>query len=238
MNLTVGPLPPAVYWRRRAIVLGGLLLVVLLVAYACSGPSNSSASGRQSTGPSLPSTGSSSVAPSTVDSSAPVDEFPPPSTPVSSSPSPTVPPSPTLSPTGITTCTDDQIKVTPVITSTSPTSSKLVHGGTFDLKLKIRNVSTVTCRRDVGSVPEELFITNASDAEIWSSDACAKAGGKTHDVRTFAPDIEIYAEVQWSSYNIADGGCAKSPTPAPVGTYTLTGRVGTASSTVPFTISD
>src|SRR5207248_6256170 len=25
MNLTVGPLPPAVYWRRRALVAGGLL---------------------------------------------------------------------------------------------------------------------------------------------------------------------------------------------------------------------
>jgi len=38
MNLTVGPLAPAVYWRRRAFVAGALLVVVLLLVYSCGGP--------------------------------------------------------------------------------------------------------------------------------------------------------------------------------------------------------
>ena len=37
MRLTVGPLPSAVYWRRRAVVLGALLLLVIVLVYSCSG---------------------------------------------------------------------------------------------------------------------------------------------------------------------------------------------------------
>ena len=36
MRLTVGPLPPAVYWRRRAVVLGGVIAVIFTLTYACS----------------------------------------------------------------------------------------------------------------------------------------------------------------------------------------------------------
>src|SRR4051812_3400548 len=37
MRLTVGPLPPAVYWRRRGVVLGALLIVVLALVYTFGG---------------------------------------------------------------------------------------------------------------------------------------------------------------------------------------------------------
>ena len=37
MRTTVGPLPPAVYWRRRAVVLGAVLLVALLWFVSCGG---------------------------------------------------------------------------------------------------------------------------------------------------------------------------------------------------------
>jgi hypothetical protein len=229
MNLTVGPLPPAVYWRRRAIVLGGVLLVVLLVAYACSGP----------TTPSAPATSSSST---TLGLNAPAgitDTSAIPTGIVSSSPSllPSLGPSPSpgVSTTGVTTCTDAQIRVTPTISSTSATTSRLVHGGTYDLKLKVRNVSTVPCRRDVGGVPEELEVM-AGTTKIWSSDDCGKSQGKPHDIRTFGPDIEIYAEVKWDSYDISTHGCAKAASPLKDGTYSLVGRVGTKTATAKFTI--
>ncbi|PWU56344.1 hypothetical protein DLE60_26410, partial [Micromonospora globispora] len=38
MRLTVGPLPPAVYWRRRAVVLGAGLLFLIVLLYSCSDP--------------------------------------------------------------------------------------------------------------------------------------------------------------------------------------------------------
>jgi hypothetical protein len=234
MNLTVGPLPPAVYWRRRAIVLGGLLLVVLLIAYACSGSGTSNASAQH--------VGGSVTSPSPSDSdsigvvTAPASQ--PPSTPssVGLPPSPSATPTPTTpATTSIATCTDAQIRVTPVISSTSVTTTKLLHGGTYDIKLKVRNVSAVACRRDVGSVPESLVVTQGS-TKIWSSDDCVKTAGKAHDVRTFGPDIEIFADVKWSSYNITTTTCKKSPLPVPVGTYSLTGTVGTEKATVEFSV--
>jgi len=238
MNLTVGPLPPAVYWRRRALVLGALVLLVLLLAYSCSGSSTSNASGRT---PGAPSSRSPQANAGLVDSPSPAVTLLP-SAPVSLPPSmpPSMPPSPTpsLAPipatTGTGTCTDDQIKVTPVISSTG-SSSRLIHGGTYDLKLKVRNISTVTCRRDVGSVPEELRVV-AGHTKIWSSDDCGGGRGVAHDIRTFKPNVEIYAEVKWDSYDITTHSCKKSSTPAKVGTYELLGRVGTKSAAVRFAI--
>jgi hypothetical protein len=236
MNFTVGPLPPAVYWRRRAIVAVGLLLVVLLIVYACSGPSTSSASlapsptPTQALSPSLDGLASAAGAPAI---SASPSLFISPLT----SPTPSAHPSPSPRPTqtGIPTCSDAQIEVTPVISSTSGSTTRLVHGGTFDLKLKVRNVSKVTCRRDVGGAPEELRIMSGK-TKIWSSDDCVRAQGKAHDVRTFRPGIGVYAEVAWSSYKITTHTCTKSPTPAKIGTYQLIGRVGAKKATTPFKI--
>jgi hypothetical protein len=236
MKTTVGPLSPSVYWRRRALVLGAILLVVLVFSYSCS----SSGNANPSAGPDASSTSPSpTVAPNTLPTGLP-------STPSSALPSgtpsgliPSVPVpslSASIADTGIPLCTDAQIQVTPVITSTDAPSARLVLGGTYDIKLKVRNISTTTCRRDVGNVAEELRITQGS-TKIWSSDDCAHPKSPAHDIRTFGPDIEIYADVKWDSYDITTSGCTKSKTPAPEGKYTLTGRVGTKSAVVPFRIS-
>src|SRR5437899_3001706 len=36
MRLVVGPLPASVYWKRRAMVLGALLIAVLIITYSCT----------------------------------------------------------------------------------------------------------------------------------------------------------------------------------------------------------
>src|SRR5262245_39600595 len=46
MRLTVGPLPPAVYWRRRAVVLGAILLFVFVLTYSCAKSDNPAANTR------------------------------------------------------------------------------------------------------------------------------------------------------------------------------------------------
>jgi hypothetical protein len=237
MNLTVGPLPPAVYWRRRAIVLGGLLLVVLLLVYACSGSGQPTDSAHH--------TAAGSPSPSTTDGLFPIGDDPSapssaPSQPVlSPTPSPTQTPSatPTSTAPAGDTCTDSQIKVTPVISSTSPTTSRLVHGGTFDIKLKVRNVSDSACKRDVGGIAEELRVMHGK-TKVWSSDDCGKSQGKQHDVRTFEPNVEIYADLKWDSYDLTGTSCKKSSSPADTGKYSLVGRVGTKSATTTFSIVD
>lgn len=234
MNLTVGPLPPAVYWRRRAIVLGGLLVVILLGFYACGGSST-------------PTSGQKPNVTALHTSSAPrVTAFPSPGATVSGA-LPSGPPTPSAStPTasvaagGVPVCGDQDLKVWPEISSTNPDMSRLQYGGTFDIKLNIRNISTHACTRDVGTVPEELYIMRGK-TQLWSSDKCDrdKAVGKPHDIRTFQPNVQIFADLQWSSYDITTNDCTKGTQPAAVGKdYQLFARLGTKlSAPVKFEIS-
>jgi len=123
-----------------------------------------------------------------------------------------------------------------VITSTAANTSKLQLGGTFDIKLKIQNISARTCTRDVGTVPEELYIIRGK-TKIWSSDDCGPTPGTAHDVRSFKPGVLIYAELKWSSYDITTHNCKKGTTPAAADSYDLFARVGTKTSApVKFTI--
>ena len=232
MKLTVGPLPPAVYWRRRAIVLGGLLLVILLIVYACgSNPSSAGDARRSPAGPHA-----SSSAPAAPAPSASLVPFGPsasasPSgaaTPTTSASTPTPKASPKPSTLGVD-CADSEVLVTTSIVPTAPGAGKLQYVGTFILKLQIQNTSARTCTRDVGSEAEELEIKHGS-TRTWSSDDCSSGGPKPHDVRTFHPGDAVSATVQWSSYDITTHGCKASSTPAAVGTYDLIGRVGTKSS--------
>lgn len=226
MNLTVGPLPPAVYWRRRAIVAAGLLVVILLVVFSCGGPGTSDPSGAHT--PAVTVSGSPSPTEASPQPSASMPVITPSLSPSSLAPSGS--PSQSVGLGGVPVCSDQDIQVTATIESTSATESQLQYGGTFALKLKVKNVSDHTCTRDVGTEPEELKIMQGS-RKIWSSDDCDGAtGAKKHDVRTFGPNILIFAALTWNSYLNTAKSCTKGTTPAAKGTYQLYGRVGTATS--------
>jgi hypothetical protein len=222
MNLTVGPLPPAVYWRRRAIVLGGLLVVILLGFYTCGG-SPTPTSGQQPNVTALHTSPTPRVTASAVASS-------PSATLPSGLPTPSAStPTASVAAGGIPACTDQDLKVWPQISSTNPDTTHLQYGGSFDIKLNIRNVSTHACTRDVGTDPEELYIMRGK-TQLWSSSKCGrdKAVGKPHDIRTFQPNVQIYAELLWSSYDITTNDCTKGTQPAAIGKdYQLFARLGT-----------
>ena len=227
MNLTVGPLPPAVYWRRRAIVAVGLIAIILPIAFSCGGPDKSDSASQRKTAVTVsqhPSPTLSSPIPSVssgTPSSAPSTT---PSEPGDLSPSPSVAAGATPA------CADTDMQVTATIESTAANVSRLQLGGTFMLKLKIKNIANHPCTRDVGTDPEELSIMDGS-TKIWSSDDCdAATGAKKHDVRTFGPNIMIQANLTWNSYLNTAKSCVKGKTPTPVGTYQLYGRLGTATS--------
>jgi hypothetical protein len=233
MNLTVGPLPPAVYWRRRAVVAGVLLVVILLIVYACGGSGSSGRDDQRHTAVEETRSPTPGPSPLVSASSSPslASDLPSPSaSDVSSAPSPS-------SGHGTPACSDRDIKVTATIESTSASTSRLQYGGTFSLQLKIQNISDRACSRDVGSVPESLVVLKNGD-KVWSSDDCdSDKGAKKHDVRVFPPHIAISAQVNWNSYLNTSKSCAKRKTPAAKGEYQLVGHVGTATSaTKTFTI--
>jgi len=237
MRLTVGPLPPAVYWRRRAAVALALALVIVPFALMCRGPDLSAPSTQPSfTGaPRIPDLSPSAAGtPSTRASGGTAS----PGTDASSGPG-----SPTsgrdnggddgadsdgdsggqVAPPVVATvaCTDAEISLTAAV---SPSPG--IYGGTITLTLIVRNTADHACLRDVGSAPQELQVRQGSTV-LWSSDHCGTP--QTSDVRAFGPNIESRFWRSWNTYRIAPHEC-DSPAgaaPAPVGTYQVVARLGT-----------
>ncbi|MEU2614437.1 hypothetical protein ABZ570_23075 [Micromonospora sp. NPDC007271] len=234
MRLTVGPLPPAVYWRRRAVVLGAGLLFLIVVLYSCNGPEpkNTGAVGTDPSG-----------TPSATSGPQPAGSV---LTPTSGSPSPTPGDSgdgtdggsggPAGGGSGTNdgsgangapapvvddgTCADSEIRVTPVA---APATAQ--RGTVVTLRLKIKNVSERTCSRDVGADLQELFV-KAGAERVWSSDTCGT--GKGSDVQSFTPNFERFYELGWNSRyaNKCANGLADGEF-VPAGTYQVFARVGT-----------
>jgi hypothetical protein len=227
MNLTVGPLPPAVYWRRRALVAGVLVLLILVVAYSCGGSSGSGAPGQRS-GAKTPTTGSPGPTTSTL---RPQTAAPPSSDAVSPSTSNAAAagPGPVAGPAdpSIETCTDAELQLTP--------SVQRITRGTFayELTLKIRNTSTRNCKRDIGSTPQELHVTQ-NGPTLWSSDSCPAAQGQSN-VATLGAGIEYAYQIGWDG---TSGTTCTGGHPLPAGTYQIVAKLDTkVSAPAAFTIT-
>jgi hypothetical protein len=240
MRLTVGPLPPAVYWRRRAVVLGGLLLIVIVTYSACSG--SGSGSGRKTAAsPSAtpPATGSPAADPTLL-------------TPQTGDPAggdgsegdgsagdgsqgegsqgegsqgdggsgdgPSNPAPAPQAPAG-GPCTDEEMSIRPV-----PAKTIVSQRTPIDIRLLIENSSGRSCSRDVGADLQELRIVKGAQT-IWSSDQCGPARGS--DVRTFGPGDDREYMVTWNGKESTkcSGGVPAGPAPA-AGQYQLLGRLG------------
>jgi cytoskeletal protein RodZ len=228
MRMTVGPLPPAVYWRRRVVVLGAGLLFLIVLLYSCNGPEpNTGATPRSASSPasSAPSANSQPsgpvLTPQTDDPSAAPDD-----SGGGSSGGPAgggtvdAPAAPAAPVVDDGTCTDAEILVTPVA---QPATAQ--RGTVVNLQLKIKNKSQRTCSRNVGADLQELFIKSGAE-KIWSSDTCGT--GKGSDVQSFTPGFERLYELGWNGReaNRCANGLANGDY-APIGSYPVFARVGT-----------
>ncbi|HWH01891.1 MAG TPA: hypothetical protein VNV66_21835 [Pilimelia sp.] len=219
MRLTVGPLPAAVYWRRRAIVLGVLLVALITLYSACGGSSDAG----RSPGAATPTPDTASPEP-TRSLLTPESGGPSPAATEEPDPGPTAtasvaapPPAPPPAPTGA--CTDAEIVITPVPAKTS------VRAGTpMDLRLKIQNSSPRTCSRDVGAEYQELRLVRGAET-TWSSDHCGSS--RASDVRSFAPGGVREYMVTWNGRSSSKCANGQAAAPVAAGEYQLIGRLGT-----------
>jgi hypothetical protein len=223
MKLTVGSLSPGVYWRRRAVVLGGVLIMLIITTYACSGQSGA---GQNKSAQNGKGVASSSPGPS-VQATLPLVLTPSPGEVTTGAP-----PfgnnqgaggggagATGSAPSGgaSSQCTDSEIAVTP-----NAEPSPVRQGQHAKLYLRVRNVSTRACVRDVGAQMQELYIQQQDRTTVWTSDKCAARKGDF--VVTFAPNqLEEYA-LDWDG-KATNQGCDNRPPLAP-GTYKLYARVG------------
>ncbi|MFG2041797.1 hypothetical protein [Dactylosporangium sp. NPDC048998] len=229
-RLTVGPHPPSVYWRRRALVAVGLAAVVLLGWLAVRG-SGGSTPAAVSTAPAAGTGQQPTSATSATSVTAAPGDLASPSfvqaTPDTSS-APAVDRSPP--PRDVAPCTDDQIAVT---ASASPSPG--VYGGTFTFFIAIVSKADGWCSRDLGPGAQEIQVLK-DGVLIFTSDYCGRA--RTSDVRAFAAGDAVRYGYKWSSYRTTPHDCAFAKTPAPPGTYQVVARVGTkVSAPVDFVIN-
>jgi hypothetical protein len=224
MRTTVGPLSPAVYWRRRALVAGTVAVVVLAVVYSCSGsdeedgrqgatgnrPSASADPNGQTQGPPGP--------PAVVPSAGEATGGPPVAgggnggnTGASNRPA------------AADLCSDAEIQVTASVDKPS-----VRQGEHAMLTLRVKNISGRTCSRDIGADMQELWIADSNDdtKKQWSSDLCENRSGE--GMTSFVSGHELPFNVDWNG-KITSQGCDNRPYLSP-GTYQVYARVGTKKS--------
>jgi hypothetical protein len=210
VRLTLGPLPAAVYWRRRALLLGGVLATTVAVVYLCSGAHLGRPHDEPDRQGSAESPATESARPD-----RPSDPSPSPSAttePVAGSqPQPSeATPVATVAP-----CSDADIVVTAM-----PDRPTTRYRQPVRIFLKVKNSSARTCTRDVGDTPQELYLLQGQ-VKVWSSDACNAGSGS--DVRTFAPGVEADFYVVWDATKTTTG-CRDRPA-APIGQYQVVARL-------------
>lgn len=155
-SLTRGPLPAKVYWRRRLVLVGGALALVLALGRVLGGGSDGSSEdpgAAQVAGE--PTSSAPSASPSTKRKSRPNQPISPPS---SRAPELAVPDGP---------CADDDISVTPSVVDA-------VAGRDVTFQLDLRTIVDEACTWRVSSERLTVAITSGAD-DIWSSQQCPVA---------------------------------------------------------------
>jgi hypothetical protein len=214
MPLTVGPLPAAVYWRRRLLVLGVLLLVILGIVYACT--TGAGAGNQADPGPTVTGTPDPTGSADATATPAPT-------------PSPTASPTPTAFTLPVTDatgpCTDAEIEL---VAGASPSNPTVGVGADFSLRIK--NISNRTCVRDIGGAMQELQLLQG-DLIVWSSDDCG--ANQDHFDETFTPGHERTFTRRWDGYVTRSGAgetlCGSGVKPN-AGNYELVARLGNQTS--------
>ena len=231
----VGPLPPAVYWRRRLLVLGGALGVLVgggWVGVAVVTPDESRPETVEAG-----ATGEAPAATAALDQLLPslaAVELP---TAVPVPPSAVTPPAeataatpPPAAPVSGGACSDDMIavEVRPEVASAASGSKP-----TFDLV--VTNTSPVACVRSLDKGLQEILLIDATGNRVWGSNDCFPEASS--DPRTLQPGESVVLPVLWGGLSSAPGCTAARTTPG-AGAYVLRGRLDTKTSAdAPFTLT-
>ncbi|HEV7870637.1 MAG TPA: MucR family transcriptional regulator [Modestobacter sp.] len=228
----VGPLPAAVYWRRRLLVLGGTLGVLAgggwlgtAVATGNQQQPDTVAAG-PTTGAPAPTPALEQVLPSLAAVQVPTPA--PTAPPVDVVPSEPAAPAP--GPVSGGPCSDDMIAV-----DVRPDPSSTPAGSKPTFNLVITNVSPVACVRLLDKGLQEILLLDATGSRVWGSNDCFPEASS--DVRTLQPGESAVFPVLWSGLSSGPDCVGDRSTPG-AGSYVLRGRLDTKPSPdVPFALT-
>ena len=212
----VGPLPAAVYWRRRLVVLALLLAVLAGLAWLTV----SLLAGRSESG-------SASVSGTAQPSELPALER-------------VVPPVSTFRAPGTTTVTPPVVQPPVEVKPAAPapggpcpdevldlevrTPGRAAVGSKPTFELVVVNTASVPCVRALDKQLQELVMVDAAGARVWGSNDCFPE--TSDDSRTLAPGETVVFPVVWGGLTSEPTCTAPRNPPAP-GSYLVRGRLDT-----------
>ena len=89
-------------------------------------------------------------------------------------------------------------------------------GNPVTIAMRISNTGTTDCMRDIGSLPNEVWVTDANGVLVWTSDACQASA--TSQVVDMKPG-RVFGNTQvWNGTN-SGRTCTTTAPPAPAGSY-------------------
>lgn len=205
-----GPLPPEIYWRRRLLAIGALIVALALVIWlalmllrgggddkdpkAAGATSTTSAKAGGST--TADPSGSKVPASGTVNATA------------SGIPAP---------------CPDQSLAVK--VTVGQPTYKA---GDQPVFTIVLTNISTAGCTRDMGSGLQQVWVQSLDgQRKLWSNTDCDQGGPA--DLRTLNGGQQAAFTLTWSG-TTSQPGCAGDRVPVPAGGYAVVAQFGSVRS--------
>jgi len=219
----VGRESTATYWRRRALLLVAVLLVLFVGSRACAGDGSGEAGAlRRGTGISLagPATAeSTSTATPSDDSGGAVEPTGAPTDGGGTRQPTSEPSSGVVAGGGVVPgyCRDDKIGV-----AVRPTKSTFPPTQDATFRLNIVNIGAGPCRYEVGPRGWEATVESGS-TRVWNSDDCAVTEAST--LRTLQPDEPVAITIVWDRIR-SKPGCPSGQPAAAAGMYTMIANAG------------
>lgn len=217
-----GPLPPEIYWRRRALAIGvivvALALVIWLVTLVARGGDSAGESEAAVTSTTSATT-TSSTASSTSETSAsatPSDS----ATPTTDADEPVAEP-----------CTDQSLALKVSVNQPTYRVGDQPGFGTV-----ITNISAAACTRDLGAGPQFLVYTLDGQRRLWASNDCNPDGPP--EMKTLKAGEQLSYKGTWFG-TTSQPECAGDRLPVPAGAYMVVAELGAIRSAAePFNLAD
>ncbi|MFF2086762.1 hypothetical protein ACFVVM_23565 [Nocardia sp. NPDC058176] len=219
-----GPLPPEIYWRRRALAIGvivvALALVIWLVTLVARGGDSSGGTEAAAT------TSSSSTTATTSSVSSSTSETSESATPSEEATPTTDPDEPAAQP-----CTDQSLALK--VTVGQPTYRV---GDQPGFGTVITNISSAPCARDLGAGPQFLVYTLDGQRRLWASDDCNPDGPP--EMKTLKAGEQLSYKGTWFG-TTSQPECAGDRLPVPAGAYMVVAQLGAVRSAAePFNLAE
>jgi hypothetical protein len=224
-----GPLPPQIYWRRRALALGvGALVIGVIVAIVIAIVANSAGAETKDAEQSTAASAPTPLPGENPEVKSPI--VPPPQ----QAPAPTPTPVEAVTPPPVLQEGDDCPDSTLAVKGIT-SQPEYVVGDQPKFTMVVTNIGLVACQRDVGAAVLAAYVYSLDNTRLWSNLDCAPSNETL--VKTFNPGEQVTTEVTWTGMGSAPQ-CPLPRQPIGPGTYNLIVQLGNLrSAPVPFRLA-